>query len=160
MDCIWSWSVMTNLCPNFPNFCISCWEELPVKLTLAYEILKPKGNYRKFLGKIIFTKKTKTNKKQKRWLMMLFISSRAWMWCLEMQQPSCDQQVEQNGRNSLVPWWHLSVSVGTCLPYSGCLGMWKKKKSTSVCLHHCSKIFCFLQSNINLTDVFYAQLNM
>lgn len=45
---------MTNLCPNFPNFYISCREELPVYLALAYEILKPKGNYRKFLGKIIF----------------------------------------------------------------------------------------------------------
>lgn len=107
MDRIWSWSVMTNLCPNFPNFYIYCREEMPVYLALAYEILKRKGNYRKFLGKILFIK---TNK-QKRWLMMLCVSSRVWTQCLQMQQPSCDQEVEPNDVNILVPWRHLSVSV-------------------------------------------------
>lgn len=34
---------------------------------------------------------------------------------LQMQQPSCDQEVELNDVNILVPWRHLSVS-GSDLP--------------------------------------------
>ena len=145
---------MTNLCPNFPYFYISCREEVPVYLALAYEILKPKGNYRKFLGKIIFIN---TNKG-------VANDALYFLWSVDTMPVDAAAVLWPVGGAE----WHrrpgpLMASFSVCLDLPAWLRMsWnvEKKESTSICLRHCSKFFCYLQSNINLTDVFYAHLNM